>query len=172
MHGATVRRSVPLAPLLVAGALLIATAAPALGHPLHTTLTEIGRGDGRTLRATIRVFADDFGRAVLGLGAAAAAPAMDAVSDSAASAYVRAHFTIATPDGRALPLSWCGVRRTGDLVWVCLEAAWSGAMDGMRVHDRMLFELYRDQINIVQASDGGSRASLLFTSGDGPKRIS
>jgi hypothetical protein len=172
MHGATVRLCARLARLLAACAVLMAAASPALSHPLHTTLTEIGRGEGRTVRATIRVFQDDFGRAVLGLGAAATAPAASAVSDSAATAYVLAHFAIATPDGRALPLRWCGVRRTGDLVWVCLEAAWSGAMDGMRVHDRMLFELYRDQINIVQAIDGGSRASLLFTSGDGPKRIS
>lgn len=172
MRNATVRRRARLTRLLAAGAMLIATASPAFGHPLHTTLTEIGRGDGRTLRATIRVFADDFGRAVLGLGAAAAAPAMDAVSDSVASAYVRGHFTLATAGGRAMPLQWCGIKRTGDLVWVCVEAAWVGPLGGVRVHDRMLFDLFRDQINIVQSSDGGSRSSLIFTAGDGPKRIS
>lgn len=172
MRRAFVRRRASRGALLASWVMLFGSASPALGHPLHTTITDLGRGGNQTVRATIRVFADDFGRAVLGLRASARAPAESALSDSAAAAYVRAHFTIATPDGRALPLEWCGARRSADLMWVCVHAAWSGPLVGMRIHDRMLFDLYHDQINIVQADDNGRRSSVLFTMGDGPKRLS
>ena len=172
MRGAMVRVRLGASAMLASLAMLLATASVAVGHPLHTTITDIGyRRENRALRATIRVFADDFGRAVLGLGAAAAAPAASAVSDSATATYVRAHFTLSGPDGRALPLTVCGVRRSGDLVWICLDAAWEGLPSGIRLLNRMLFELYHDQINIVQANFEGARRSLLFTAGDRAKEL-
>lgn len=153
--------------LLLGGTLLVrAVALPA--HPLHTTMAELERDRARgTVRVTIRVFVDDLGRAVLRLPASAAPPAP--LGDPAAAAYATSHFTLEV-DGQALPLTSCGVRRTGDLAWICLESARGGRTEGVRVRNSMLFELYADQINIVQ-SHGAERASVLFTRGDGPKRI-
>jgi len=39
------------------------------------------------------------------------------------------------------------------------------------VHARLLFDLYEDQINIVQARYEGRRVSLLFSRGDPPKPL-
>ena len=172
MRGALVHARIRIGAALVTSAFMLAPASVAFAHPLHTTITEIAyRREGRMVRATIRVFADDFGRVLLHLPATAAAPAASAVTDSAASAYVRAHFSLVGPDGRALPLRWCGVRISGDLVWVCMEAAWDAPLAGVRVLNGMLFDLYHDQINIVQASYDGERSSLLFTKGDAAKAI-
>lgn len=172
MRDAVVRVRLSLSAVLASLAMLLLSASVAVGHPLHTTITDLGyRREQRALRATIRVFADDFGRAVLGLSASAAAPVARAVSDAAITVYVRGHFTVSGPDGRALPLSVCGVRRSGDLVWVCVDAAWAGEPAGLRLENRMLFELYRDQINIVQATLDGARQSLLFTAGDRSKAL-
>ena len=52
-----------------------------------------------------------------------------------------------------------------------VDAAGDGAPTGLRLLNRMLFELYHDQINIVRANLEGSRRSLLFTAGDGAKRL-
>jgi hypothetical protein len=38
-------------------------------------------------------------------------------------------------------------------------------------HSQGLFDLYADQINIVQAAYNGKRVSLLFTRGDGFKQL-
>jgi len=129
-------------------------------HPLHTTLTELSYNTAdRTVQVSVRAFADDFGAAAGG------------VSDSAASAYLRSVLTLTDQNGRPLPLGWCGLRRTDDLLWLCLRAAVPRGLSGVRVEARLLFERYRDQVNIVQASYGGQRASLLFVRGDAAKPL-
>ena len=131
-----------------------AAAALAL-HPLHTTLTQLSYDvQSRTVVVTIRAFADDFHAATHG------------VSDSTAFAYAVGGFTLTDGDGRALTLAWCGVRRTGDVLWLCLRAPAPSGLAGLRVRAGLLFELYGDQINIVQAEYGGRHVSLLFSRGD------
>jgi hypothetical protein len=129
-------------------------------HPLHTTLTQLGFDprDGTAL-VTIRVFADDFRAAAHG------------ESDSTAFRYVAAGFTLTNGEGRALTLAWCGARRTGAWVWLCLRAAAPSGLAGLRVHARLLFDVYEDQINIVQARYEGRHVSLLFSRGDPPKPL-
>lgn len=130
-------------------------------HPLHTTLTQLAyrEADG-TVEATVRVFADDF-RAVL----------KGEVTDSAAVIYLRSTFALADPAGRPLVTRWCGIQRTGDLLWLCLRAPAAQGLSGLRVRVALLFDRYADQINIVQATYGGRRAALLFTSGDAAKPL-
>jgi len=142
--------------------LLLAVLSGLTFHPLHTTLTQLAYRDAdRTVEVTVRVFADDF-RAALGGGD---------VTDSAAAAYLRSTFTLADPAGRPLAIAWCGLRRTGDLLWLCLRAPAFQGVTGLRVRVTLLFERYADQINIVQASYAGRRAALLFTRGDAAKAL-
>ena len=130
-------------------------------HPLHTTLTQLAyrEADGM-VEATVRVFADDFRAALKG-----------DVTDSAAVIYLRSTFALADPAGRPLVTTWCGIRRTADLLWLCLRAPAAHGLSGLRVRVALLFDRYADQINIVQATYGGRRAALLFTSGDAPKPL-
>jgi len=130
-------------------------------HPLHTTLTRLTYNavDG-TVEVAVRAFADDFGRAV-----------GSNVSDSAAYAYLGRTLALTDRGGRALPLAPCGLRRTQDLLWLCLATRAPGGLAGARVHARMLLDLYEDQINIVQASYDGRKVSLLFTRGDNSKPL-
>lgn len=130
-------------------------------HPLHTTLTQlVYRHGDHMVEATVRVFADDFHAALKA-----------DVSDSVAAAYLRSTFTLSDGTGRPLAIAWCGLRRTGDLLWLCLRAPASQGLSGLHVRVALLFERYADQINIVQASYTGRRVALLFTSGDGPKTL-
>lgn len=159
-----------IAPVLVLALLPASFVATAHAHPLHTTMTEL-TFDARTrsLRATIHAFSDDFGRAVNGLSPEATPPAQ--VSDSAAIAYLRGHLVVTGPDGRVIPLRWCGIERRGDAYLIGMEAAGTGRMDGVRIRNRLHTDLYPDQINIVQATDGRSRATLLFTGADWSKPL-
>ena len=130
-------------------------------HPLHTTLTQLAYRDAdRSVEVTVRVFADDF-RAVL---------ARD-VTDSAAAAYLRSTLTLTDRAGRPLAVVWCGMKRTGDLLWLCLRAPAPRGLSGLRVRVAVLFDRYDDQINIVQAIFEGRRVVLLFTRGDASKPL-
>jgi hypothetical protein len=130
-------------------------------HPLHTTLTQIElRGADGSVQLTVRAFNDDL-RAALGGDA----------SDSAASHYLRSTVALVDRTGRAIPLAWCGLRRSAGVVWLCLRGT-APAAGGLRVRVAVLFDLYADQINIIQTSHDGRRGgALLFTRGDAPKAV-
>lgn len=140
---------------MVIRALLAALALSA--HPLHTTMTELteDRAHG-VVRATIRVFADDFGKARGGK------PELD---------YVASVFAFTDRGGRPLALRSCGTRSTGDLLWICVEAASADGLGALKVRNGMLSDLFDDQVNVVQGTVAGARRSLLFTKGDRPKPI-
>src|SRR2546426_266834 len=102
-------------------------------HPLHMTPTELSfNAVDRTVQVSVRAFADDFHAA-----------ARDG-SDSAAFVYLRSALTLSDRDRRVMPLAWCGVRRDGDLLWLCLRAPAPRGLAGVQVCARLLFERYRD----------------------------
>lgn len=154
-------------------ALLIAAMTPrvAAAHPLHTTITEIveDRAHGK-IRATVRVFMDDLETVVRKSTHGRVSPASGAAWDAATQAYVKSTFGLRGHGGASLPLESCGVKRTADLLWFCYEATDPGVTP-LDAFAFTLFDLYEDQVNVVQATMGGARSSLLFTRGDKPKRL-
>lgn len=157
--------------LLLVTVLAAAPVRDARAHPLHTTLTELT--EDRTLgsvRAMIRVFADDFGTAVA-RHASGRPLAPGAAWDAAAFAYVASTFTVTDRAGRSVALRTCGIRRTGELVWLCVEATSAGGLAPLKVRNALLTDLFDDQVNVVQAVMAGSRRSVLFTRGDRAKTL-
>ena len=152
-------------------ALLLATVlampirdAPAL-HPLHTTMAEVTVDRARgTLRVVVRVFADDFGTAL-------DATAKSGSWDERAAAYLRGAISVAADANQALAMRDCGTRRQGDLLWLCAEANVPARASRLTLRDRMLCELFADQINVVRVTDGAKTRSMLFTRGDPEKPL-
>lgn len=68
-------------------------------------------------------------------------------------------------------LTPCGVRRVGDLVWLCFKARIDSSANGLRVLSTMMFDRYDDQINVVSAILPEGRRNFLFTSGDAPRKL-
>jgi uncharacterized protein DUF6702 len=134
-------------------------------HPLHTTLTEVTVDAARhTVRATIRLFADDLA------AASASKPATSATLESRATSYAASTFSL-TADGRAVPLRSCGVRRASALLWICLEGAVPNEATRLRARDRLFAETFSDQVNIVQRRDATGLKSVVFVKGDGEKPL-
>ena len=156
--------SVPVLMFMAFGA----SAHVAEAHPLHTTLTEVSedRAHG-TVRAVIRVFADDFGTAVT-----KSATKTAATGDAAAMAYVSRAFSFTDRSGHPLALTSCGTKRTSDLLWICVEAPSKDGLAPLRVKSAVLCDLFDDQINVVQGTVAGARKSVLFTRGDAAKPLS
>lgn len=155
-----------LAAVLAGVGALLGAPRPLAAHPLHTTITELTEDRARgTVRAVIRVFADDFGT-VVSRHARGKPP-----SDAAAFAYTMASFSFTDGGGRPLAARPCGIRRTTDLVWLCLEAAAPAGLASLGVRNAVLCDLYDDQVNVVQGVVNGSRRSILFTRGDRAKTL-
>jgi hypothetical protein len=147
-------------------ATVIGAAAVGARHPLHTTLTQVAVDSAHhTVRATIRLFADDL---AIVLSARASTSTTDL--STRATAYVSSLFSLSAA-GQQLRLSSCGVRRTGDLLWVCLESPRSPSVAHLRARDPLLTEAFADQVNIVQLGDGPGRPSVIFLKGDRDKPL-
>lgn len=155
------RRGARLLP--VAALALLAGAARPAAHPLHTTLTELTHAPDGAVQVNMRVFADDYARAV--------ATARGATPNERERVYVGRSFLLRERNGRAVRFTWCGTRYEGEVVWVCIRGAAPSGLRGGRVRNAMLFDLYQDQVNVVRAKYAGRTRSLLFTPGDGVRPL-
>ena len=141
-------------------------ASTAHSHPLHTTLTEISLAPDGQLQIVLRAFVDDFSAAVAG-HSGPMSPPIATPTDSAIARYLGGAVSVSDAAGRHIALAVVGTRRSGDLLWVTLRAPVAGRAAGVHLTNRVLFERYDDQVNIVQTSIEGRRQTLLFTKRDG-----
>lgn len=140
-------------------------------HPLHSSVAQLTWDPvTRVVQVSLRVFVDDFA-SVVAHGVAAGGGAVVLPPDTAMQRYVGARFTLADRAGRAIPLRWCGARRDGTVLLVCLRGAAPASPAGGRVRHALLTEVFGDQVNVVQASVAGRRETLLFAPGDAAKPL-
>jgi hypothetical protein len=158
--------------LVLAAVSLLAVAAspgPAEAHPLHTTMTDLSYDPAtRALNVTIRVFADDFSAAVMPNVPRRAEIVVP--SDTAILRYVTMRFGVTGPGGR-VSMRWCGLRREGKVLFLCLHGTVAGTLAGASLSNGLLTEMFADQVNVVQMSYDGRRRTLLFTPRDGAKAL-
>lgn len=142
-------------------------------HPLHTSLAELSY-DARTgaVQLSLRVFVDDFTQASVAFQKknGAVRPVSTGPAQSPLVAYALASFLITDSRGRGVSLASCGGKRVGDLMWLCFRGQ-AAPGEKLRVLSRILFDNFKDQINIVQAASGDRRTNLLFTPGGTAKPI-
>lgn len=137
----------------------------AYSHPLHTTLTELTVGtDG--VQLVVRTFIDDFSAVATGR-ASATGTKIPTPADSVAARYLDQTIVLTDASGRRVSFAVTNVRRTDDLLWVTLRASALRTVAGARLTNRVLFERWDDQVNIVQTTIGTRRQTLLFTKRDG-----
>lgn len=152
---------------VVAGLALLGDAHRVDAHPMHSTITEITFDPARgTVRATMRVFADDLRAALAAASRGRKVPLEGPDWDAAVAAYATHAFSLQDARGRPLALRSCAVRRTADLLWFCFETDVGRDTGGLQVRNAMLCDLYADQVNVVQGVVDGARRSLLFVRGD------
>ena len=151
--------------IVAAGLIGVATTLrSADAHPLHTTWSELTVAADGTVRIVLRAFADDLSAAVM--RASARTGVVPTPPDSAIARYLGEAMLLTDASGRTASLVVTETRRTGDLVWVTLHAPRVRVADGPRLTNRVLFERWDDQVNIVQTTVGSRRRTLLFTRRD------
>ncbi|MES3032578.1 MAG: DUF6702 family protein [Gemmatimonadota bacterium] len=150
----------------VVGAMLLLAPALLRAHAIHTTLTVLtSTPTGLTLN--IRSFADDFSASVA-RHAGRPVPRDSSVRAEDVTRYVRDRFTVRDAAGRPLILEPCGVRRAGELYWLCFRTVQPTTLGNTILRNQMLTELHADQVNIVQVNDGTARRTRLFTRASAP----
>ncbi len=153
------RRGSALAVLLLIAAAALARGASA--HPLHTTLTELSYGPEGRIELRIRAFVDDFSRVVGRVARSREQAGLSRIGSTAA--YLAWAVRLRDSDGGVVALRPVGMRREGDVFWICLRGSAPAGIAGGAVRNSLLFDLYDDQVNLLRASYAGRTESLLFT---------
>ncbi len=131
-------------------------------HPLHTTHTTIA-ADANRVTIEIRAFTDDLHTAM--------AAGARTTGDSAIAQYVRRRVTLTDAAGRPVPLQWDSAVPDGDMTRIRVHATAIGSMPGLRLCQAMQTEIFSDQVNVVLIQLPAKRVTVLFTPGDGFRRI-
>lgn len=149
-----------------------ALTSPADSHPLHTTLTEVTIAPDGGVQIIVRAFIDDFSAAVT-RRAPPPGTRIPTPADSGTARYLGETVVLTDAADRKVSLTVTNVRRTDDLLWITMRAPSLRSLNGARLTNRMLFDRWDDQVNIVQATIGSRRQTLLFTKREGsvPKAI-
>jgi hypothetical protein len=154
---------------LAISGVIVSRARTAIAHPLHTTLAELSYDPSAgVLNVSLRVFADDFSAGVMPRSRASAHALPP---DSAMLRYVRERFAVTVDGAGRLAWRWCGRRREGQVLFLCLRATARESPVGARMRNALLSEVFTDQVNIVHANYAGRRRTLLFTARDGVKAL-
>jgi hypothetical protein len=167
-------RAARFALALAAAAALVAAPPPApraRAHKFHTSFTEANyNAEAGTLEVTLRTFPDDLEEALRRRKPIAARepPAgkdRQKEFEERVAAYVAETFLIRTGRGDPVKISWVGMDAGVDSAWLYFEARVPAGASDLRLSNRLLFDLFDDQINLVNLKTAGGRAALRFERG-------
>ena len=142
-------------------------------HKFYASLARVEYNEeSKTVEVAMRVFADDLELALTRRSGRKVY--LDKTKDAAelALAYLRETFEVSGRDGRKVELKWVGMETQADVAWLYFEASLPEGLAGASLRDRVLIELFRTQVNIINLKYGGRKLDLVFKRGDdGPRRI-
>lgn len=185
MIGRRRARRAPAFTLAAAAALTVALAASAryapraAAHKFHTSFTEASyNAEAGTLEVTLRTFPDDLEAAVRRRAPSAHAPARDQAApeppaardqrkefEERVAAYVAETFHVRTAGGDPVKISWVGMDAGVDSAWLYFEARLPAGAETFGLSNRLLFDLFDDQINLVNLKAKDKRTALRFERG-------
>lgn len=136
-------------------------------HPVHVSVTDIVYvPEDRELEITLRIFTDDLEEAVRKFinepGLDLLQPGRGRSADGLISAYVFKHFDILL-DGRKQSLRFLGFESDADAVICYILAENVKRWRTMHITNRILFETFDDQSNLVHVTVQGKVRSLRLT---------
>lgn len=141
-------------------------------HKFHASFARVNyNNQEQSLEITLRLFADDLENILS--SRAGRQIRIDKTADAArlTLAYLQDSFELRGRDGRAKKLQWIGMEPEVDTVWIYLEAKAREDIAELSVRNRILFDLFDDQVNVLHVRYNDKAADLIFKPGDKFKTI-
>jgi hypothetical protein len=140
----------------------------AAAHKFHTSFTEADYNAAEgSLQITLRTFPDDLEN-VLGRRKGKAV-SLDGKKEAETLlvAYLQETFQLKNAKGEPVKLSWVGMDAGVDSAWLYFEARLPEGPAGATLRNQFMFDLYDDQINLVNFKHDDRKRALTFKNGDG-----
>lgn len=164
------RRVKPILSLTLAACLILVPGVSS-AHKYHTSVTRLEyNAEERSAEITIQTFTDDL-RDILAKRAGRTVR-LDGSreTDRLVFDYLRSAFELKSVATNS-ELQWVGMEIKGETVWLYLMAKMPEGLSKASLRNALLFDLFDDQVNIVNILHGGKKSSLVFKRGDGVREI-
>ncbi len=140
-------------------------------HPFYVSITSVDYNrDAQRMEISCRIFHDDLEVALKAHGAPEKIdlirPMDKAETDSLLADYLRGHFSLSVND-KPIALHYVGYEIEDDVAWCYLEAKQADPVQRIAIDNRVLFDQFPKQSNIVHVTAYGKRKSTKL---DNPMR--
>jgi hypothetical protein len=157
-----------LALALVFGLSLSRVVPNVAAHKFHTSFAEAEYNEKEaSLQITLRTFPDDL-EMILNKRNGKKNVRLDRKQDAEPLliAYLQETFQLKNAKGETLKLSWVGMDAGVDSAWLYFEARMPEGFAGAQLRNQFLFDLYDDQVNLVNVKQDERKRALTFKNGD------
>jgi hypothetical protein len=157
--------------ILILSLVCMAFVPEAFAHKYHTSVTRLEyNAEERSVEITIQTFADDLEN-ILGKRAGKSV-SLDASKDAERLVFAYLRSVIELKSGKGISeLEWVGMEMKGGTVWLYVLAKMPEGLSKASVRNALLFDLFEDQVNIVNVWYDGKKTSLVFKRGDNMQEI-
>jgi hypothetical protein len=154
--------------LIVAFVLLLSRVVPvAAAHKFHTSFTEAEyNAKEASLQITLRTFPDDLENILTKRNGKSVRLDRKQETEPLLIAYLQETFQLKNAKGEPVKLSWVGMDAGVDSAWLYFEAPMPEGFAGAQLRNGFLFDLYDDQINLVNIKQDERKRALTFKNGD------
>jgi hypothetical protein len=139
----------------------------ASAHKFHTSFTVADyNASERSLQITLRTFPDDLEKVLARRSGKSVRLDRKEETDALLIAYLQETFQLKNAEGETVKLSWIGMDAGVDSAWLYFEAQLPEGCAGVELRNQFMFDLYDDQVNLVNVKQGDRKHALTFKNGD------
>ena len=120
----------------------------------------------KTFEVSIRIFTDDLERA-LSQGNANQRVVIknDDKNGPMVERYLLKSFVLLNSQKKPLPVKYLGKEQEEDATWVYLEIPFQGPLEGCKLQNSTLMEVFEDQVNMTNIKTASDKRTFLFKKG-------
>ncbi len=135
-------------------------------HPFYVSICEVNyNSETKSLEISLRIFTDDLEKTMQDWSAEKLYLGENNESqktDSLLKNYILQELTIAV-DGKSVPFHFIGKEVVQALTWIYLETENISDFEKIELSNRILFQTFPSQTNLVHVNNKGETKSLLLT---------
>jgi hypothetical protein len=136
-------------------------------HPYYVSVTELEwNSTEKEVQLSCKLFTDDFEEALKQGGKAVDLKKGDKIKNQILiETYLKQHFLLSL-NGKRLTLAIAGYENDQEATWVYLQAPFASSPADMEIANSLLYEVKKEQVNIVHLKAGDQRKSFRLVNPD------
>lgn len=136
-------------------------------HDYHVSVTQMQYNPAlKSYEVSIRMFTDDLERALSqGNDKQRVVIKNDDKNDPLVERYVLKSFVLMDSQKKPVAIKYVGKEQEEDATWVYLEIPSRGPLNGYKLQNSTLMEVFDDQVNMTNIKDASEKRTFLFKKG-------